>query len=187
MERNDCPDEVKGVVCEVVDFSSDIQAKRAHDTTRSFPEVHKCEVHHLTFDPKFVSADDINKEGHGRTGKILRNNKVERVLRPDNFVVLCFSQEKAITAYNQTATNNIILIMKHGRLPEFSRCETFIDDKRITGGDRQSSPYLPTDKFKLTEHDNIQPLCPHMKIWHRSRYGCAAQYQGKNSFVAGRR
>ena len=150
MERNNCPDEVKGVVCEVVDFSSDIQAKRAHDTTHSFPEVHKYEVHHLTFDPKFVSVDDINKEGHGRTGKILRNNKVERVLRPDNFVVLCFSQEKAITAYNQTATNNIILIMKDGRLLDDIKCEAFMEGKRIPGGDWTGCPELPIGELHFT-------------------------------------
>ena len=118
--------------------------------TRSFPEIHKCEVHHLKFDPKFVSVDNIDKEGHGWKGTSLRNNKVERVLRPNNVFVFCFSQEKASAAYNQMATNNIILIIKHGRLPEFSRCEAFINGKRIPGGDRHGFPDLPTVKFKLT-------------------------------------
>ena len=49
-------------MCEVVDFSSDIQGKRAHDTTCAFPESHKCEVHHLVFDPYFVSVEDIEKK-----------------------------------------------------------------------------------------------------------------------------
>ena len=105
--RKDCPDELKGVVCELVDFSNDIQAKRAHDTTCRFPKVHKCEFHHLIFDPKIVSVDAIDKEGHVQTSTSLRNKTVERVLRPNNVLAFCFSQEKASAAYNQTATNNI--------------------------------------------------------------------------------
>ena len=72
--------------------------------------------------------------------------------------------------------------MKHGKLPEFIRCEAFIDCKRIPGGDRHSFLDLPTGKYKLTQHDNIQSLCLHMKKWRRSRDGCASQYQGKKSF-----
>ena len=66
--REDCPEQQKDVVQEVVDFSADIQGKRAHDATCSFPEIHKCEVHHLTFDPRFVSVEEIEQEdgGHKR-------------------------------------------------------------------------------------------------------------------------
>ena len=46
--REDCPDEFKGVVLEVVDFASDIHKKWKHDLTCNFPESCKCEVHHLT-------------------------------------------------------------------------------------------------------------------------------------------
>ena len=59
--NDDCPEEFKHVVTEVVDFSSDIHAKREHDLTCTFPETHKCEVHHLTFDPKFVTVDEIER------------------------------------------------------------------------------------------------------------------------------
>ena len=49
--REDCPEEYKDVVSEVCDFSTDIQGKRAKDTTCSFPEMHKLEIHHLTYNP----------------------------------------------------------------------------------------------------------------------------------------
>ena len=105
-----------------------------------------------------MSKAYIEKEGHRQTATSLRNKKLERVLRPENVVVLCFSQEKASAAYNHTATNNIISIVKRGRLPEFSRCEAFIDGKRIPRGERNGFPYLPTGKFKLTEHEKLQTL-----------------------------
>ena len=145
--REHCPDQFKNVVCEVVDFSSDIQAKRAHDITCSFPETHKCEVHHLTFDPKLVSVDNIEREGHERAANALRKKGVDRVLRPENIVVYCFSKAKASAAYNQTATSNIIMIMKHGKLPENSKCEAFLDGKRVPGGDRTGFPDLPEGKL----------------------------------------
>ena len=69
--RDDCPDEFKDVVCEVVDFSSDISAKRAHDATCSFPETHKLEVHHLIFNSEFVTVDEIEKD-HKRSATLLR-------------------------------------------------------------------------------------------------------------------
>ena len=58
----DCPPEFKDCLLEVVDFLSDIHAKRSHDLTCSFPETHKCEAHHLTFNPKFVTVEEIGKE-----------------------------------------------------------------------------------------------------------------------------
>ena len=70
--NEDCPDEFKHVVSEVVDFSSDINAKRAHDLTCSFPETHKCEIHHLTFAPKFVNIDEDFKSQHKRAYENLR-------------------------------------------------------------------------------------------------------------------
>ena len=59
--RQNFPDEFKGVVNEVVDFSSGIHAKREHDLTCSFAETHKCEVHHITCAPKFVVVDEIER------------------------------------------------------------------------------------------------------------------------------
>ena len=177
--NEDCPDEFKHVVSEVVDFSSDINAKREHDLTCTFPETHKCEVHHLTFDPKFVSVNEIEKS-HPRSAKFLKQRKIDRVLRPENVVVYCFSKAKPSAAYNQYATSNIISIFKHGKLPEESRCEAFLDGKRIPGGDRTGFPDLPDSK--LSEWEEMPPLYPDARRWRRSRDGCAAQYQGKTAF-----
>ena len=95
--RGNCPDEFKGAVSEVVDFASDIQAKRAHNTTCNFPEAHKCEVHHLIFDPKFVSVDDIKKD-HAQLTISLRERGEETSLSPKNIIVYCFSKAKAIAS-----------------------------------------------------------------------------------------
>jgi len=92
--RGNCPDEFKNVVSEVVDFTSDIHAKRRHDVTCSFPETHKYEVHHLTFAPKFVTVDEIAVD-HPRSANTLRKRSVDRVLRPENVVVYCFGKAKA--------------------------------------------------------------------------------------------
>ena len=54
-----------------------------------------------------------------------------------------FSKAKASAAYNHTATANIISIVKKGRLPDSSKCEAFLDRKRIPGGDRTGFPELP--------------------------------------------
>ena len=177
--REDCPEEFKGVVCEVVDFATDINAKRFHDLTCSWPETHKCEVHHLTYDPKFVSVSDIEKD-HPRAAKRLAGLKIDRVLRPENAVFYCFSKAKASAAYNQQSTTNIISIVQHGRLPEGSRCEAFLERKRIPGGSRDGFPDLP--EGKLTEWNDMSPLYGQVKRWRHSRDGCAAQYQGKGAF-----
>ena len=184
----DCPQEFKGVVMEVVDFASDIHAKRDHDTTCSFPETHKCEVHHLTFAPKFVTINEIEKS-HPRTAKTWRKRKVDRVIRPDNVVIYCFGKAKGSAAYNQEATTNIISIIKSGKLPNGSKCEAFLDGKRIPGGDRSVHPPLPCEKLPdcenmivLTDYDSLEPLYPQLTRWRRSRDGCAAQYQGKGAF-----
>lgn len=95
----DCPEEFKDVVMEVCDVLSDIHAKRSHDTTCSFPETHKCEVHRLTFDPKFVSVEEIAKD-HPRSAATLRKRGVERVFRPENGVAFVFSKAKGSAAYN---------------------------------------------------------------------------------------
>ena len=58
---DDFPKEFKGVVLEVMDFVSDIHAKRSHDLTCTFPKTHECEVHHITFAPKFVIIEKIEK------------------------------------------------------------------------------------------------------------------------------
>ena len=118
---DECLEEYKGTVTEVVDFSSDIHAKRHHDLTCSFPESHKCEVHHLTFDPKFISVDQIEKS-HPRSARMLRKRWVERVLHPENVVIYCFSKAKSSTAYNQQSTTNIISIVKNGILPDNVKC-----------------------------------------------------------------
>ena len=177
---DECPEEYKGTVSEVVDFASDIHAKRQHDLTCSFPESHKCEVHHLTFDPKFISVDEIEKS-HPRSARMLMKRGVERVLRPENVVIYCFSKAKSSAAYNQQSTSNIISIIKHGILPDNVKCEAFLGRKRIPGGDRMSFPSLDGDK--LDEWENMPPLYPQVKRWRRSRDGCAAQYQGKGAFL----
>ncbi len=180
MINQDCPDEFKHVVSEVVDFSSDINAKRQHDLTCTFPETHKCEVHHLlTYLPKFVSVDEI-AQSHPRSAKFLRQRNINRVLRPNNTVVYCFSKTKPSAAYNQQATTNIISIFQHGKLPEDSRCEAFLDRKRIPGGDLTGLPDLP--EGKLLEWESMEPLYAGVRRWRRSRDGCAAQYQGKTAF-----
>ena len=97
--RQDCPDEFKGVVSEVVDFASDIHAKRKHDLTCSFSESHKCEVHHLTFSPKFVTVDEIAVK-HPRAAKTLMKRNIDRVLWPENVVAYCFGKAKGSAAYN---------------------------------------------------------------------------------------
>ena len=153
--NHDCPEEFRHVVSEVVDFSSDINAKRQHDLTCTFPETHKCEVHHLTFDPKFVSVDQI-QHSHPRSAKFLKKKNIDRVLQPENVVVFCFSKAKPSAAYNQQATTNIISIFKHGEFPKDSRCEAFLDGKRIPGGDRRGFPDLPDGK--LSEWDSMEPI-----------------------------
>jgi len=98
--REYCPEEFKHVVSEVVDFASDINAERAHDTTCSFPETRTCEVHHLTYASKFVTVDEMVGK-HPRTVKNLRKRGVDRVICPENVVVYCFSKAKWSDAYNQ--------------------------------------------------------------------------------------
>ena len=53
------------------------------------------------------------------------------------------SKAKASAAYNQTVTSNIISIVIDGRLPDDSKCEAFMEGKRIPGGDRTGFPELP--------------------------------------------
>ena len=146
---------------EVVDFSSDINAKRAHDLTCTFPESHKCEVHCLTFNPRFMPIDDTFKIEHPKTYKMLRKRGVERVLRPESVVVFCFSKAKGSAAYNQQATTNIISIVKTGQLPDGSHCEAFLGRKRIEEGVRHGFPPLPSDK--LGEWSDMQPLFAQVK------------------------
>jgi hypothetical protein len=176
---SDCPSEYKNVVSEQVDFSSVIHAKRAHDLTCSIPEQHQCEVHHLTFDPKLVPVHQIEQD-HPRSAKALRKKGVHRVLRAQNVVVYAFSKAKPSAAYNQQVTTNIISIVKEGKLPDDSKCEAFLDQKRIPGGDRTGFPNLPPGK--LTEYVSLEPLFEHVRRWRRRRDGCAAQYQGKSAF-----
>ena len=178
--NEDCPDEFKHVVSEVVDFASDINAKRAHDLTCSFPETHKCEIHHLTFAPKFVNIDEDFKRQHKRAYNNLRKRGVNRVLRPENVVVYAFGKAKGSAAYNQSATSIIISIVKNGRIPDGIKCEAFLDGKRLPGGDQSDFPELP--EGKLSEWESDQPLYPQVQRWRRSRDGCAAQYQGKGAF-----
>ena len=99
----------------MVEFSSDIHAKQAHNLTCSFPESHKYEVHHIISSPKLVSVEEIEKD-HPRSAKNLRKRGVERVLRPKNVVFYCFIKAKGSAAYNQQATTNIISIVKQWRV-----------------------------------------------------------------------
>ena len=62
---------------------SNIHAKCEHDLTFTFPETHKCEVHHLTFDPKSVAVDEIERT-HPWLAKFLRQRKIDRCLKPQN-------------------------------------------------------------------------------------------------------
>ena len=59
------------------------------------------------------------------------------------FVLSDHLKAKASAAYNQTVTANIISIVKHGRLPDDSKCEVFLEEKRIPGGNREGFPDLP--------------------------------------------
>ena len=177
--NRNCPEEYKDVIPEVVDFASDIHAKKEHNLTCSIVETHKYEVHHLTFSPKFVSIEDTEKD-HPRVAQTLRKRGVERVLRPENMVVYCFSKAKGSAAYNQQDTTNIVSMVKHGRLPDSSQCEAFMSRKRIPGGDCMGFP--PLDSNKLGEWVNVDPVFPQVKRWRQSRDSCAAQYQGKGSF-----
>ena len=65
-------------------------------------------------------------------------------------------------------------------MPNDSKCEALLDQKRIPGGDTTGHPTLPQEK--LSEWEAMEPLYPKVKRWHRSRDGCAAQYQGKCAF-----
>ena len=103
--KDDCPDEFKGIILEVVDFASNIHAKRDHDLTCRFPETHKYKVHQFNFGPKMVSVDGIG---------------IGRVLYPENVVFYCFSKEKVSVPYDQQATSSIISIVKHVLFAWFS-------------------------------------------------------------------
>ena len=52
--NSNLPEEYKGVVFEQVYFSSIIHAARSDDLTYFTPELHQCEVHCLTIDPKIM-------------------------------------------------------------------------------------------------------------------------------------
>ena len=69
-----CPEEYKGIVFGQVDFSSIIHDSRSHYLKCSIPELHKCEVHCLTFDQNRVPVKSI-KEKHPRTERIIRDKK----------------------------------------------------------------------------------------------------------------
>ena len=68
----DCPEEFKHTVVDIVYFASAIFSKRKHDPACAFPELHNCEVHHITFLPKFITVDKLETMGHKRTAKKLR-------------------------------------------------------------------------------------------------------------------
>ena len=122
------------------------QLTRDHEITCSFPETHKGEVYHITFASKFVSVNELEKD-HPWYAKTLRKQKVERVICHDNVVIYCSSKAKASAAYNQQVTTNIISIVKDGKLPDASKCEVFLDQKRIPGGDKTGHPALPQCKL----------------------------------------
>ena len=174
-----CPDEFKDVVMEVVDFLSNIHAKGEHDVTCTFPESHKCKVHHLSFDPKFVLVDII-EVNHPCSATALRKRKIDRVLHLENVVLYVFSKAKASAAYNQFSNTISMSILKHGTVPKNSKCEALQDGKRIPGGIREGFPVLPLDK--LFEFESCPPLYPNIKRFCQSRDGCAAQFQGKGDF-----
>ena len=92
----------------------------------------------------------------------------------------CFNKAKASTAYNQQATTNIISILRRGKLPDNSKCEDFLDRKRIPRGGRMDFPCLPHDG--LCNIDVILHLHEEAERYWRIRNGCHAQYQGKRAF-----
>ena len=80
-----------------------------------------------------------------------------------NVVLYCLSKAKGSAAYNQQVTTNIIYIDKNGELPNDSRCEPFLDRKRIPSGNTAGFPDLPEDK--LSQWESIQLLYVQVKRW----------------------
>ena len=64
-------------------------------------------MHHLIFDHRFVSVEEIEHEdgGHNRAVANMKKLGVTWVLWNTNVVVYCMSKAKASGAYNQTANN----------------------------------------------------------------------------------
>ena len=98
----------------------------------------------------------------------------------DMLVDFCMSNTKASAAYNRQATTNIISILGHGKLPDNSKCEAFLDRKRIPGGDRTDFPCLPCNK--LSDVEVMLSLYEEAERYRRICDGCYAQYQGKGAF-----
>jgi len=71
-----------------------------------------------------VEVNGIEKS-HPRSAKTLRKQNVDRVIRPENDVVYCFSKAKASAAYNQQATANIIAIVKDRKKPKTANVKPF--------------------------------------------------------------
>ena len=69
-------------------------------------------------------------------------------------------------------------------MPENSKCETFLAQKRVSGGDITGHPVLPQDK--LSKWGMMEPFYPEWKRWRRSRDGVEAEYQGKVHSVVGK-
>ena len=128
-----------------------------------------------------MTVDEIEVE-HSLSAKILRKGWGDRVLRPHNVIICYFGKAKGSAAYNQTATTNIISIIKQGKLPDDSKCEAFLSMNRIPGGNRDGCPDLP-EGGKLSDLETPHPLYSEARIWHRSRDGFAAQYQGKAALI----
>ena len=95
---------------------------------------------------------------------------VDRVLRPDNYVFYCFSMEKGSAAYNQQATSNIITIVKERKLANNSKCEAFLDQMRIPGGDQtgMTGEAFPDLLDGLSEHTSLELLYALVKRQNRN-------------------
>ena len=101
---------VGSAVLEVVDLASNIHTKRKHDLTSSFPESHKCEVHHVTSAPKFVTFDGIAMR-HPRSAKNSEETYRWQSIGWENIVMHAFGKAKGSAAYNQTANTSLISII----------------------------------------------------------------------------
>ena len=94
-----------------------------------------CEIVHVTHSPRLVGVKEI-EQIHPRTAKRLKKGGVHQVVRATNLVVFAMSKESGSAAYNHTVLEDVMSILKTGRLSDGSRAEAFINQTRIPGGER---------------------------------------------------
>ena len=82
---------------------------------------------------------------HPQTTKRLKKGGVHQVVRATNLVVFAMSKESGSAAYDHTVLEDVMSILKTGRLSDGSRAEAFINQTRIPGGERDDRKYpLPS-------------------------------------------